>query len=286
MTDVAESNGPVLSAADHAHFREKGYVIVRDAVPAANLRAALDAIHAFLGGGRREQWYAPPYSKMGFVPMFHHQALWDNRQHPRVHRAFAELFGTEKLWVTQDQVAIKLPSHPDHPGWGDLDFMHWDCDPRNPPKHLVLQGVLSLTDTAADQGGFQCIPGCHRELDRWIAKFAHIKDWKPMKPDFEGIIQGRATQIPTRAGDLIIWDVRLAHGNCPNRSDRPRYSQYITFMPAREDDEAARRQRIDIFTKRERSGGYGCDERLWELHHTPPAKLTALGRKILGLDRW
>ena len=30
------------------------------------------------------------------VEMYQHQALWDNRQRPRVHRAFAQVWGDRK----------------------------------------------------------------------------------------------------------------------------------------------------------------------------------------------
>lgn len=285
MTTAADTlHAPVLTPEDHAQFHELGYIVLRQAIPPAYVRATMEAVHAFLGGGRPEQWYAEPYTKMGFVPMYHHQALWNNRQHPRVYRAFVELLGREDLWVTQDQVAIKLPAHPDHPGWGDNDFMHWDCDPRKPPTKLSLQGVLSLSDTPANAGGFQCIPGAHRKLGELTSKFAHIEDWAPMRPDETGVLRGNGTAIATQAGDMVIWDVRLTHGNCPNRSPNPRYSQYISYFPQRDEEE--RQKRIDTYNQRHGSGSFRVDERQWELKHTPQATLSPLGRKLLGIDRW
>jgi hypothetical protein len=285
MTTATLTDTRVLSPEDHAHFHEFGYVIVRNAVPLENVRALIDVMHAFLGGIDRENWYKPPHTQWGFLPLHHNQAMWDNRQHPRVYRAFTELLGREDLWVTMDRVNVKLPAHKDHPGWGDVDFVHWDCDPRTPPRQLSLQGVLSLADTPVNAGGFQCVPGAHRRLGEICAKFADKPDWNPRGADTSGVLLGKTTHIPTNAGDLIIWDQRLPHGNCPNHSDKPRYSQYISFVRP-SPDEQARQDRIDIFEKRDGAGGFPLDERKFELTRTPKAQLTPLGRKLLGIDRW
>ena len=40
------------------------------------------------------------------VEIYQHQALWDNRQYPRVHQAFSEIWETEKLWVSFDRASV------------------------------------------------------------------------------------------------------------------------------------------------------------------------------------
>ena len=57
---------------------ENGYVIIPDAVPAALLEATISAIAAFLDLDPRnpETWYADPPRRLGFVEMYHHQAMW------------------------------------------------------------------------------------------------------------------------------------------------------------------------------------------------------------------
>jgi hypothetical protein len=91
-----------------------------------------------------------------------------------------------------------------------------------------------------------------------------------------------------RAGDLLIWDRLLPHGNGHNLSDRPRLAQYITMHRAREGDEEARARRIRLWRERLCPGGPpfpGDPRRLEELHGTT-AELSPLGRKLLGLDLW
>ena len=87
----------------------------------------------------------------------------------------------------------------------------------------------------------------------------------------------------TKAGDLIVWDSRLPHGNSKNLSHRPRIAFYLQMFPTY----AAY---PGIATESWRTGrcipnwrtrpGYDRVEP-W-----PPAKLSPLGRRLIGLDPW
>ncbi len=277
---------PILTPADHAFFKENGYVVVSDLVPPANLQAVVDAIFAFLGMDRNNpaDWYREPHRTNGMVEIYHHQALWDNRQHPNVHQVFSEVYGTADLRVSEDRAGFKPPQHAAHPEYDHKGFTHWDTDTRIWPQRFQVQGVLSLTDTSVDMGGFQCIPGFHRDLETWLA--TQPADRSPYTPDLNALPSGMAvTPIPTKAGDLVIWDTLLAHGNGHNVSNKPRLAQYITMFPADRFDDAAIADRIDRFNRRvppPNTRAFPGDPRQLEaLHGTPPV-LTALGRKLLG----
>src|SRR5690606_16421396 len=76
---------PILSAADLDHFDQQGYVVVRQAIDPERARRTVEAINDFLGGGGRDGWYQPPHAKGGFLSMYHHPVLWENRQDPRIY---------------------------------------------------------------------------------------------------------------------------------------------------------------------------------------------------------
>lgn len=276
---------PILSPKDHAFFEENGYVVIHNAVPPENLDAVIQAIWEFLGMDPNdpEDWYREPLRPGGMVELYHHQSLWNNRQHPRVHQAFSEIFGTYKLWVSIDRVNLKPPRHPAHPEYDHKGFIHWDTDTSKLPQPFGVQGVLYLTDTDIDQGGFQCVPGMHRRLEEWIKTQPPDRD--PRRPDLTGL---NVTPIPGRAGDLVIWNRLLPHGNGHNVSDRPRLAQFITMYPVPADAEKARSERIRLWQERlpPSHPAFPGDPRRWEQKYGKPAKLTPLGRKLLGVDAW
>jgi hypothetical protein len=280
----------VLSESDWAFWLENGYVIVPDAVPEQSLRRAVDAIWEFQGmdPGDPESWYAPPQgenrmaelNKAGMVELYHHQALWDDRQHPRVHGAFADIWGTEKLWVTIDRANLNVPVRP---GWDFAGFIHWDIDTSLDPIPVDVQGVLALEDTPAEQGGFQCVPGFHRILESWIRTQPADRD--PTRPDLAGF---EVQPVEMRAGDLLIWTSWLPHGTAPNRSRRPRLAQYISMAPAHEHNEALVESRMASWRNRTAPRGiaFPGDPRRLEERLGTTAELTDLGKRLLGLERW
>jgi hypothetical protein len=280
----------VLTQKDWDFWIENGYVIIHEALPIENLERLVRVLWDFqeMDPTNPESWYREPerlngmpeLNKSGMVELYHHQALWDNRQHPRVHGAFADIWGTEKLWVTIDRANMNLPVRP---GWEFKGFIHWDIDTSIQPLPFEVQGVLSLEDTPKERGGFQCVPGFPRRIEEWLKTQPPDRD--PWKPDTTGLdIQ----QIETKAGDLLIWNSLLPHGTSPNRSDRPRMAQYISMFPAKEHDDALRQERIRSWRERLPRVGFAFpgDPRDWEIKFGKTAELTDLGQRLLGLVSW
>src|SRR5260370_36203559 len=91
-----------------------------------------------------------------------------------------------------------------------------------------MQGILYLTDTAADQGAFTCVPGFHRRLGDWLAQLPPRTNPR----DRTVLDTLGAVPIAGREGDLVIWHHALPHGSSPNRSDPPLVAQYIKMLPS------------------------------------------------------
>jgi hypothetical protein len=123
---------PVLSAADLEFFAEHGWVVAKGVIdPAQAARTALEVWEfAGLDPGDADSWYL---EADGVTPRpintlhYHGQAEWENRTAPRVHEAFAQIWGSARLWTSHDSVNLNLPTRdaasPEH-------RMHWDCDMR------------------------------------------------------------------------------------------------------------------------------------------------------------
>jgi ectoine hydroxylase-related dioxygenase (phytanoyl-CoA dioxygenase family) len=216
-----------LSPDDLAHWDEHGYVILRNAIGPEAAESAERVVYDFLGMDPDEpqSWYRQSLGRSIWVPLLRHPALVANRCAPRIHKAHAQLWGREDLWVTVDQVGFNPPERKDwtFPG----PHLHWDATLAE-PHHLDLQGILYLADVAEDQGAFSCVPGFHRSLQSWLRTVPkglsaqdHARRTLSMK------------SIAAKRGDMIIWHHLLPHGSSPNRARRPRVVQYMSLRPTR-----------------------------------------------------
>jgi ectoine hydroxylase-related dioxygenase (phytanoyl-CoA dioxygenase family) len=166
--------------------------------------------------------------------------------------------------------------------------MHWDADPTTAATSpLRVQGVLYLTDTPENRGGFQCAPGHQKVVREWARG---VTPGAKERPDMTGVVP---KPIVAKVGTIVIWDTMLYHGNGQNTSDAPRMAQYITMSPAptaplSEAEEAYRQDRIRRWQERLHPDAPWApgDPRGWEQKNNKTAELTPLGRKLLGLDLW
>ena len=289
------SNGKplrLLTEEDWKFWIENGYIVIKNAVPKENAKKMADFLWEFEEKDQNDSatWYAPPRAEMqmkeltnsGMVEVYNHQYQWDNRQMQKVYDAFVDIWGTEKLWVTIDRANLNLPIRP---GYDFKGFIHWDYDPETKPQNV--QGVLALADqTDENMGGFQCIPDLYRNYDTW--KLTQPEDRDLFKPNVNGM-EDKFVKVKMNAGDLLIFNSTQPHGIRPNTTkDKVRMAQYISMMPAEEDNEELRNWRINSWKNRIAPEGYAFpgDPRNWEQTKYKTAELTALGEKLLGLEKW
>lgn len=281
----------VLSKADWEHWTTRGYVIVRQAVPAANVERLVDLLWTFDEKDPHEPstWHAPQrrehkmkeLNNTGMLEIYNHQYLWDNRMEPRVHDAFVDIWDREDLWVTIDRANLNPPAQ----AKGSSDgFIHWDVATSLRPLPIGVQGVLSLQKQDADVGGFQCVPWLFEHFAEWVKTQPADRD--PMHPDMTGL---DVVSVDMEPGDLLVFNSLLAHGVRPNRSGtRVRMAQYISMHPADRDNEDERLERIRLWRERDhpRRDAFPGDPREWEKRNATTASLTPLGERLLGLTRW
>jgi hypothetical protein len=282
----------VLTEEQWDFWIENGYVVVKKAVPKEQAEATVDFLWEFEEKDPDDPstWYTHPRAEMemkelvgtGMVEVYNHQHLWNNRQWPRVYEAFVDLWGTQKLWVTIDRANLNFPMRP---GFEYRGFIHWDYNPDTRPVNV--QGVLALSDqTDPEMGGFQCIPWLYRNYENWKQTQPEDRDY--FQPDISGL-EDKIVKVPLEAGDLLIFNSLEPHGIRPNRSkEKVRIAQYISMMPAQEENEELRQWRINSWKHRIAPEGYAFpgDPRKWEQTKYETAALTELGEKLLGLRSW
>jgi len=216
----------VFTAEGQLFWEENGYIVLHNAVFSENCAAAVEAICSYLKMDLNdpETWYQGPQGHSIWVPLLHHPAFEANRESPRIHKAFAQLWGRADLWGTTDQAGMNPP---ERAGWQfPGPHLHWDTS-LDLPIPFGVQGVLYLTDTAAEQGAFTCVPGFHRKIEAWLKNLPPGRD--PRREDLAAL---GAVPIAGKAGDLIIWHHALPHGSSPNRAAVPRIVQYIRMRPS------------------------------------------------------
>jgi ectoine hydroxylase-related dioxygenase (phytanoyl-CoA dioxygenase family) len=289
------SNGrplKVLSEDDWKFWIHNGYIVIKNAVSREQARQTADFLWEFEEKDPNDQntWYAPPRAEIemkelagtGMVEVYNNQALWNNRQEQKIYEAFADIWGTDKLWVTIDRANLNFPIKP---GFEYKGFIHWDYDPETKPQNV--QGVLALADqNDLDMGGFQCIPWLYRNYDSW--KLGQPEDRDHFKPDVEDLKE-HIVKVKLDAGDLLIFNSTQPHGIRPNLSkDKVRIAQYISMMPAEEENEELRQWRINSWKNRIAPSGYAFpgDPRNFEQEKYDRAELNELGEKLLGLKNW
>lgn len=281
----------VLSQADWEHWTTKGYVIVRQVVPQANIERLVDLLWRFdeKDPSDPSTWYAPQrrehkmkeLNNTGMLEIYNHQHLWDNRMEKRVYDVFVDIWDREDLWVTIDRANLNPPKKV----MGNQDgFIHWDVDTSLDPLPIGVQGVLSLMPQIKETGGFQCVPYLFEHFDKWKATQPDDRD--PMHPDMTGLSRENIEMDP---GDLLLFNSLLAHGVRPNHSgNRARMAQYVSMHPAEPGNHVERDERVRLWRERDhpKRDAFPGDPRKWEKNNAEVAKLTDLGEKLLGLIPW
>ena len=289
------SNGKplrVLSESDWEFWKHNGYIVIKNAITKEQAKKTADFLWEFdeKDPNDKSTWYTQPRAEMkmkeltgtGMVEVYNNQHLWDNRQAQKVYDAFVDVWGTEKLWVTIDRANLNFPQRE---GENKKGFIHWDYDPETKPQNV--QGVLALADqTDENMGGFQCIPWLYRNYDTW--KLTQPEDRDHFQPDISEL-EDKIVKVKMEAGDLLIFNSTEPHGIRPNKSgDKVRIAQYISMMPAEEENDALKSWRINSWKNRVAPEGYAFpgDPRNWEQTKYETAKLSPLGEKLLGLKPW
>ena len=214
---------PVFDAEDLARWDRDGVVVLRRAVSRDEAAAIADHLWSILNADPADPatWYGPRTNGI-MIQHFQHATMDVPRRSARMAKAFAELYGHADLIVSTDRLSFNPPIRPRYTFPGP--HLHWDGNLTSPIT-LETQAILYLTDTAADQGALQVVPGFHHRLaDGWIAS---LNGADPRTVD----LSSEAVTVPAGAGDLVIWRHEIPHGASANRSDRPRLAQYVNHYP-------------------------------------------------------
>ncbi|MCC9064721.1 phytanoyl-CoA dioxygenase family protein [Flavobacterium piscisymbiosum] len=216
----------VLSEEDLEFWNKNGYVIVKGAISKKDCKATQQAIWNFLkmDPDKKESWYERHPDQKGLMVNFSdHETLNKNRFSPRIKKAYEQLYNTTNIYKTIDKVSFNPPETNDFTFLGSP--LHWDTSLKQPIK-FGLQGLLYLSDCGSNDGAFHCVPGFHNTISHWLNNLDATEN-----PREKAIKTLEPKPIIGNAGDFIIWDNRLPHCATPNKGEKPRMVQYLTYLP-------------------------------------------------------
>lgn len=280
----------ILTEEQFAKWQHNGYIVIKQAISQQAVKETQHLLWEFqeMSPSEPETWYRPQFkdhamtelNNSGMVECYNHQVLWNNRQSEKVYNAFVDIWDREDLWVTIDRANLNPPNRNGRQFDG---FIHWDANSSLTPLPVNVQGVLALSDTTPETGGFQCVPALYRDLEIWretqpTDRDPYVPDLTDYEPEF----------ITMEEGDLLIFNSLLPHGIRANRSEVARIAQYISMVPAEPENQTIKEWRIKSWEQRLPPEGFAFpgDPRHWEQTRYQQAELTELGEKLLGKQNW
>lgn len=226
VPEIEDLTENVLSEQDLEFWNQNGYIVVKNAISKEDCEDTQKAIWDYLkmDPEKKESWYERHEEQKGLMLNFSdHQTLNRNRFSPRVKKAYEQLYKTTKIYKTIDKVSFNPPETENFSFLGSL--LHWDMSLKKPLTY-GLQGLFYLTDCGENDGAFHCVPGFHNQIDQWLDEI------EPHENPREKALQTlEAKPIIGNAGDFIIWHQALPHCATPNKGEKPRMVQYLTYLP-------------------------------------------------------
>lgn len=217
-----------LSDDDLAHWNREGYVILRNAVPVADCEAVIETMCHHLGINRTDPstWYRDHSDILeGMASILQHPTLQKVRSTKKIRAAFEQLWGRKDIWLKTDCAGFNPPETDNYRFMGSP--LHWDVSlhPRIP---FSTQGILYLSDTAAEQGAFSLVPGFQHKINHWLSS---LPEGTNPREEALSTLGSDVKKIAANAGDMIIWQQALPHCATPNKSNKPRFVLYINYLP-------------------------------------------------------
>lgn len=280
-----------------AHFYEYGLVVCKQVltsfqVQQAHNRALL--IHTLYANAQDRE--KTPLASRGFLDIYHDNSLCQIRQSPKIHAAYALIWGQVELWTSFDRFGVKTNQGESSIGLG----LHVDQNVTVHPGFTTLQGVLALSDSRNENGTFLAVPrsnACFEQYTEFVkpgykGEFVNLPETSTLWSKLKSLEQ----PIALKSGDLVIWDSRLTHANTSNVSATPRVVCYVAAGVAKDNMPHLIEERLAAFKQ-----GYGINKRDAYLHASKKPRFndlaflndirekeefTELGLKLYSLRPW
>jgi ectoine hydroxylase-related dioxygenase (phytanoyl-CoA dioxygenase family) len=217
------------TAGRRAALRERGYVVLPDAIPRERRDDALRAINASLGRGLPPA-DVPRFRAQSFCPELQRtDAILGLFRDTPAASAAAALVGPRGLEpVRTGQIALSFPAAEDkaarpHPHLDGLYTPDNGVPAGSVLSFTMLAGIV-LSDVAGpDAGNLVVWPGSHLRLEKYFRE----RGPRSLQQGMPDVDLGRPEPVLARAGDVVLCHYQLAHAAGPNTSPHVRYAVYF-----------------------------------------------------------
>jgi ectoine hydroxylase-related dioxygenase (phytanoyl-CoA dioxygenase family) len=226
----------MLKPADIAFYHEHGYLMVENAVSAAELARLRAIAYDFIEQSRQvsvsddvfdlDDGHCPESPKLTRIKLPHkqHPYFWEIVKNSGITEVLRQLIGPDVLLQTS-KLNTKAP------GGGAAVEWHQDWAFYPHTNDSILACGLLLEDVDLANGPLQVIPGSHRGpvLDHNNKDGVFCGAIDPGDPDF---CAAKAVTLTGKAGSMTVHHARTLHGSAPNLSERARLILFYECLAA------------------------------------------------------
>ena len=205
------------------NLAREGYQVVRGVLNEEEVALAKRLWLEWYEANGLGRYPVPPHGVIPYWQVGHTSAAWYIRTHPAVRGVFERLWGDRNLVVSFDGACYYPPElrrKNSSQGWIHVDQGGEDI-------FKCVQGFVALTDNVDATLGV--VPRSHLDFAE------NIKRNGGTKANFVKMAHYTAqdlVRVPAQAGDLVIWDSRVAHQNFYGENEL-RLVQYVSYLPRR-----------------------------------------------------
>jgi ectoine hydroxylase-related dioxygenase (phytanoyl-CoA dioxygenase family) len=228
---------PMLNQHDVEFYRDKGYLMVEDAVSADQLAKLREITYDLIDKSREivesndiydlDEGHSANQPRLTRIKLPHqqHPYYWDVLKNSRMTGVLTSLLGPNTV-IQNSKLNTKSP------GGGAAVEWHQDWAFYPHTNDDMLAFGLMLEDVDQVNGPLQVIPGTHKGpvLSHHSSQGVFCGAIDPDDPDFD---MDKAVTLTGKAGSMTVHHVRALHGSAPNLSDRNRL---ILFYESRAAD--------------------------------------------------
>ncbi|WP_270090702.1 adenylyl-sulfate kinase [Sphingobacterium sp. SYP-B4668] len=176
-----------------------------------------------------DTWWPTDSNKLQgiIIPSLHTHETKTVALNPKIRQVFEDLYQSRSIIPSVTPLGYNPPERVNYSFRGSP--LHWDVDFLKGVSYYI-QGLVYLSNVEEHGGAFSLIPGYQHRLASALQEYGtaeHVLELlRQQKVD---------VRLSGKKGDLIVWLEAIPHAATANRSDKPRFVQYVAYQKRESD---------------------------------------------------